>query len=449
MRSTNSKPDPRGNGSASMSQTAYWPCPPDCFTCRPWPLLPAANVSRSATRTGSVSISTPPERSRSRTTSACASPMHHRTSWCVSALRSSRIVGSPATSRPRFLARASSSERVLATMATGSSGSGISQGAISSGCSLLEMVSPVSAVLDFVIAQMSPAIQNGTSRTLAPSGEYRWANRSSASWSGCPRSAMPCPEMCTTCSGRSVPEKTRTRLTRPTYGSIVVLTTSATSGPFGSQVSGSRGVPSMPVTGGSGCSSGVGNAHLRRVLVRVVVHPLADQADQAGHRGAVVAVQRQVQGHDVVAEDPLANREGLVEVGALVVKAGDRDGARHADRGALLPERGGGGVHAVDGGDHEQRRVGGAQAGAELADEVGIAGSVEQVDLHALMQHRSTGQGDRPLLLDGGRVVVGHRGAVGHRTDPADRARYPEQRLDQGRLAGGGVPDEHHVVFFD
>jgi hypothetical protein len=97
--------------------------------------------------------------------------MHHSTSWRVSGLRSSRMVGSPATSRPRFLARASSSARVLATIATGSSGSGISQGATSSGFSLAEIVSPVSALFDLVIAQMSPATQAGTSRRLVPSGE--------------------------------------------------------------------------------------------------------------------------------------------------------------------------------------------------------------------------------------------------------------------------------------
>ena len=32
---TNSKPEPRGSGSNSTWHTAYWPCPPDCFTCRP------------------------------------------------------------------------------------------------------------------------------------------------------------------------------------------------------------------------------------------------------------------------------------------------------------------------------------------------------------------------------------------------------------------------------
>ena len=184
--------------------------------------------------------------------------MHHSTSWWVSALRSNRIVGSPATRRARFLASASSSERVLATIATGSNGSGISQASTSSGLSLAEMVSPVSAVVDLVSATMSPAMQVGTSRTVEPSGEYRWAKRSSASWSGWPRSARPWPEMCTAVSGRSVPENTRTRLTRPTYGSMVVLTTSATSGPLGSQVSGARGVASRPVTAGSGCSSGDG-----------------------------------------------------------------------------------------------------------------------------------------------------------------------------------------------
>src|SRR5439155_1536892 len=186
--------------------------------------------------------------------------------------------------------------------------------------------------VDFVSAQIPPAMQVGPSRRFPPSGEYRWAKRSSASWSGWPRSARPWPEMCTAVSGRSVPENTRTRLTRPTYGSMVVLTTSATSGPLGSQVSGARGVASRAVTAGG------------RVPAGVVVHPLRDQADEPGDGLAVVAVQRQVQRQDVVAEHPLALGERLVEVGPLVVQPGHRDGAGHADRRALLPERGRGGV---------------------------------------------------------------------------------------------------------
>jgi hypothetical protein len=69
------------------------------------------------------------------------------------------------------LASASSSERVFATIATGSSGSGMSHGPISSGLSFVDSVSPVSAVFDLVMAQMSPATTYGTSRSCPPSGE--------------------------------------------------------------------------------------------------------------------------------------------------------------------------------------------------------------------------------------------------------------------------------------
>ena len=49
--------------------------------------------------------------------------------------------------------------------------------------------------------------------------------------------------MCTGSSGRRVPEKTRTRDCRPTNGSVVVCTTSATSGPDGSQVTAPKSPP--------------------------------------------------------------------------------------------------------------------------------------------------------------------------------------------------------------
>ena len=48
--STNSNPEPSGNGSTSISHTAYWPCPPDCLTWRPWPFALPPKVSRSGTR---------------------------------------------------------------------------------------------------------------------------------------------------------------------------------------------------------------------------------------------------------------------------------------------------------------------------------------------------------------------------------------------------------------
>ena len=110
----------------------------------------------------------------------------------------------------------SSSALDLAEIATGSSGSGIDQDSISSGFSLSDRVSPVSALASLATAQMSPAVHWATGRCCLPSGEVSAPIRSSLSWSAWPRSAMPCPDTCTVASGRSVPENTRTRLIRPT-----------------------------------------------------------------------------------------------------------------------------------------------------------------------------------------------------------------------------------------
>jgi hypothetical protein len=118
---------------------------------------------------------------------------------------------------------------------------------------------------------------------------------------------------------------------------------------------------------------GVGVVDGRRVGLAVVEDTLGDQPHQSLDPLAVVAEHRQVERQHPVAELLAALGERVVEVGPLVVQPRDRDRPRHADGGALLPERGRGGVHAVDGGDDEQRGVGGAQARAQLADEIGVA----------------------------------------------------------------------------
>ena len=93
------------------------------------------SVSRSATRTGSVSTSTPCRvRSRSSSTSRCASPIDHSTIWCVSGvdLHPHRGVLGDQPGQPLH-------ELVLvaagpgAETAVGSSGSGIVHGSISAG----------------------------------------------------------------------------------------------------------------------------------------------------------------------------------------------------------------------------------------------------------------------------------------------------------------------------
>ena len=265
-----------------MSHTAYWPWPPDCLTCRPWPVgLAGERLAQRHPQRRPTSTSTPYRlRSRSSSTSTCASPMHHSTSWWVSELCSSRSVGSSATSRPRPW-----DELVLVGLglaprsATGSSGSGISHGSISSGSSLAESVSPVSARVSLATAQMSPAMHCGDGALrlaqrrgeradplvdvvvlVAAVGRGRARRRArSRPGAGCRRRPGP---------GEI----------RPTYGSVVVLTTSATSGPSGSQVSG----PARLAVGawspaGTSCSSGDGKAW--------VITSSSSAVPEAGRRG--------------------------------------------------------------------------------------------------------------------------------------------------------------------
>src|SRR4051812_2323189 len=60
---------------------------------------------------------------------------------------------------------------------------------------------------------------------------------------------------------------------RPRYGSVVVLTTSATSGPSGSQPTVPAGAPSGRATGGQGPSNGAGKALISRSSSSLIPRP--------------------------------------------------------------------------------------------------------------------------------------------------------------------------------
>ena len=68
----------------------------------------------------------------------------------------------------------------------------------------------------------------------------------------------------------------------------------------------------------------------------VVDDARVEQRDQAGD-AAVVVVHRQVQRHDRLVEQPLAQRDGLVEVGPRLVELADDDGPRDAERRRTPP----------------------------------------------------------------------------------------------------------------
>ena len=129
-----------------------------------------------------------------------------------------------------------------------------------------------------------------------------------------------------------------------------------------------------------------------------------------------------------------------------MVQLGDDDGARRARVGALVPQHRGQAVDAVGGGDGEEGGVGRSQACPQVTDEVGVAGSVQEVHLDVVVHERRQGQVDRALLPDLDLVEIADGAAVLHAAGPLDRACRGEQRLSQRRLPGSGVADQHNVA---
>ena len=177
----------------------------------------------------------------------------------------------------------------------------------------------------------------------------------------------------------------------------------------------------------------------------VVVGAVVDhQVEQPGHLLAVA--HRDVEGQHLVAERLLGGGQHAVVVGAGVVELGDHHGAWHRDLGALAPQGGGGVVDGLVGADHEQRAVGGAQSGAHLTDEVGVAGGVDEVDLGLPVDDRRDGQRDGALVGVLELLEVADGAALGDGSRSGDGSGGGEQRLDQGGLPGPTGSDQHHVA---
>ena len=180
----------------------------------------------------------------------------------------------------------SSSALLRATIATGSSGSGIDHGRSTRGSSTRRACRRSRRGVSRPIAQMSPATTRSAGAWVRPNGCDSAPIRSSSSWSGwpasSPKNAVKWPETCTVWSGASVPEKTRTRLSRPTYGSLVVFTTSATSGPSGSQVIGAAASPEGVKTSGEGCSAGDGKPRTARSSSSAHPTPVSEHTGTTG-----------------------------------------------------------------------------------------------------------------------------------------------------------------------
>ena len=106
------------------------------------------------------------------------------------------------------------------------------------------------------------------------------------------------------------------------------------------------------------------------------------------------------------------------------------------------------GLHldAFDRGHDEDGEVGDAQRGGDVADEVGVARRVDDVDLVALVLERGDRQRHRDAAAGLFGVEVGDGVAVLDLPEPGDRARHEEQRLGERGLPGAAVADQRDVA---
>ena len=196
-----------------------------------------------------------------------------------------------------------------------------------------------------------------------------------------------------------------------------------------------------------------------RLVLGLLDHRLDQLAAQAGLLGGVAGreeagqpgdvgagADRHVERHDLLPERVLGLAQHPLEVGPGLVQLGDDHDARHRHRGALAPQRPGRVVDALVGRHDEERTVGRAQAGAELTDEVGVPGGVDEVDLDAVVDQRRDREGDRAAVGVLGLLEVGDGRAVAHGARAGECARGGEQGLGEGGLAGARGPDQHHVA---
>jgi hypothetical protein len=103
-------------------------------------------------------------------------------------------------------------------------------------------------------------------------------------------------------------------------------------------------------------------------------------------------------------------------------------------------------LHAVDRRHHDDHGVDRADRGVDVADEVRVAGGVEDVDLHAADLDRRERQRDADALADLLGVVVGDGVAVLDLAHPRDAAGREQHRFEERGLPRPAVAEEQDVA---
>ena len=159
----------------------------------------------------------------------------------------------------------------------------------------------------------------------------------------------------------------------------------------------------------------------------------------------LAAVRRgQVERQAFLAEGLLDALDELLEVYIVGVDLVDHHQAVEAALRRPLHEAPGHHLDAVLRVDHDRRGFHRGERGQRLAEKVGVAGRVEEMDAGFLRIEARDRQleGVLQLLLERG--VVAHRGAALYAAHGGDRPRFCEQRLGQAGLARSRLADERN-----
>ena len=121
-------------------------------------------------------------------------------------------------------------------------------------------------------------------------------------------------------------------------------------------------------------------------VVAVDVGGVAQKIDDAAELG--LFADRQLERCDAGAEQRAQLVERAIEAGALTVELVDEDHAGEVERGRRFPCDFGLHLDAFHGADDDDGEVGHGQPGLHLREEVGVARTVEQIELAAVRLER-------------------------------------------------------------
>ncbi len=138
--------------------------------------------------------------------------------------------------------------------------------------------------------------------------------------------------------------------------------------------------------------------------------------------------------------------ERAVQAGPIAIETAQRDDARQPEAGRFGPHLFGLHFDAVHGVHHDQGRLGDVQRGAGIAEEVGEAWRIDEVDLGLLPLAVGEAGGERVLAGDFFVVEVGDGGTVVNQSEPVDGPGGQQRRRDELCLAASAVAHDCHVA---